>query len=104
MQFFRTARWIVATAILVAFLVMNWGDPVPVRFWPLEGENYMHLKWPIGFVAFAFFLIGFLPMWLLNRTNNWRLTRRISSLEQSIRITASAEPPAGENPQTKDET
>jgi len=102
MQFVRTALWIVATAILVAFMAMNW-DKSPVNLWPLENGNYIHFRWPVGFIALFFFILGFAPMWFLNRANLWRLNRRISALEHSIRITTNPESPAGENPETKDE-
>jgi lipopolysaccharide assembly protein A len=95
MQFLRTALWIVATAILVAFIAMNW-DKAPVNLWPLEDGDFIHYNWPVGFIALVFFLLGFGPMWFINRTNRWRLTRRITSLENSIRITAAVEAPAEE--------
>lgn len=87
MQVFRTIVWIVITAILVAFIAMNW-TRVPVNFWPLEGNNYVHFEWPVGIVALAFFLLGAVPMWLLLRTSRWRLNRRIHALENSIRATS----------------
>ncbi|MDG2002181.1 MAG: LapA family protein [Novosphingobium sp.] len=93
MQFIRTALWIVVTAILVAFVSMNW-DKAPVNLWPLEDNNYIHFQWPVGIIAILFFALGFGPMWFINRTNRWRLTRRITSLENSIRIAASTEAPA----------
>jgi lipopolysaccharide assembly protein A len=101
MQVFRTILWIIVTAVLVAFVAMNWTH-VPVNFWPLDNGNYAHFEWPVGIVAILFFLLGFMPMWLLNRAGRWRLKRRISSLENSVRAvsvprpagTASSEIPA----------
>jgi len=103
MQFLRTALWIAATAILVAFIAMNW-NKASVNLWPLEAGNYIHFQWPVGVIALIFFMLGFTPMWFLNRTNIWRLNRRIGALENSIRITAAAKPPADEDPETRDET
>ena len=34
MQFLRTALWVVLTALLVAFIAINW-DKAPVNLWPL---------------------------------------------------------------------
>ena len=92
MQVLRTALWIAVTAILVAFIAMNWAR-APVNLWPLEDGNYLHFQWPVGVIALVFFLFGFVPMWAVNRTNTWRLQRRIAALENSLRITAAAEPP-----------
>jgi lipopolysaccharide assembly protein A len=96
MQFLRTALWIAVTAILVAFIAMNW-TKAPVNLWPLEDGKYLHFQWPVGVIALVFFLLGFVPMWAVNRTSSWRLHRRISALEHSIRITAAADPPAEED-------
>jgi hypothetical protein len=92
MQIARTAVWIVITAVLVAFIAMNW-ERAPVNIWPLE-MGYLHFEWPVGVTALVFFLLGFGPMWLLRRADNWRMQRRISSLENSVRVAAVAPPPA----------
>jgi lipopolysaccharide assembly protein A len=103
MQYLRTVSWIVVTALLVAFISINW-DKAPVNLWPLEDSNYVHFRWPVGFIALIFFLLGFVPMWFINRTNTWRLNRRITALENSIRITASADQPSTETPPIEDKT
>lgn len=87
MKAIRTIMWIVLTAILVAFIAMNW-TKVPVNFWPLEDGNYIHFEWPIGFVAIFFFLLGTLPVWMYFRAVRWRLHRRIASLENAIRASS----------------
>ena len=87
MQVIRTVLWIALTAILVAFIAMNW-TKVPVNFWPLDDGNYVHFEWPVGVVALLFFLLGMLPVWLYLRAVRWRLTRRIASLENSIRASS----------------
>jgi len=86
----RTTVWIVVTAILVAFIAMNW-DRASVNIWPLE-TGYLHFEWPVGIIALIFFLLGLLPMYLLRRADRWRLNRRISSLENSVRATSVAPP------------
>jgi len=92
MQVIRTVVWIVTTAILVAFMAMNWND-APVNFWPLEGEeNYLHFEWPVGIIALVFFFLGALPIWLLHRARVWQLNRRIGGLENSVRAAAAVTP------------
>jgi hypothetical protein len=91
MQIVRTAVWIVITAILVAFIAMNW-ERAPVRIWPLDNGEYLHFEWPVGVIALIFFVLGLGPMWLLHRAGQWRLNRRISSLENSVRATAISPP------------
>ena len=83
MQVIRTIVWILITAVLVAFIAMNW-NPAPVNFWPLD-KGYLHLEWPVGLIALLFFLLGLLPMWLLSKARRWRLQRRIAALENSVR-------------------
>ena len=100
MQVIRTIVWIAITAILVAFIAMNW-TKVPVNFWPLDNGNYVHFEWPIGVVALLFFLLGVIPTWLYVRAVRWRLNRRIGSLENSLRASSmpsavpAAEPASG---------
>lgn len=91
MQFVRTAIWIVVTAVLVTFMAMNWVK-APVNIWPLANGNFIHFQWPVGLIALVFFLLGFVPMWLILRGTKWRLRRRIEALENSIRIAVAAEP------------
>ena len=86
MQIVRTVVWVLITAMLVAFMAMNW-DRAPVNFWPLE-DSYLRFEWPVGIIALFFFLLGLVPMWLLHRAGRWRLNRRISALENSVRATA----------------
>ena len=102
MRMIRTLIWIVITAVLVAFVAMNW-DKAPVNIWPADG-GYYHLEWPVGFIAIAFFLLGLLPMWLLARVGKWRLTRKISALETSVRaVTTPAAPPLATSTQLETE-
>lgn len=83
MQVIRTILWISLTAILVAFIAMNW-TKVSVNLWPLDGGNYVHFEWPVGIVALVFFLLGAAPTWLALRAGQWRLKRRIHSLENTL--------------------
>jgi uncharacterized integral membrane protein len=104
MQVIRTVLWIVITAILVAFIAMNW-TKVPVNFWPLDDGNYVHFEWPVGVVALLFFLLGMFPVWLYLRAVRWRLHRRIATLENSLRASSipSAPAPASDPPSDPEE-
>jgi uncharacterized integral membrane protein len=91
MQIIRTILWVIVTAMLVAFIAMNW-TKVPVNIWPLEDGNYLHFEWPVGIVALLFFALGALPMWVVHRAGRWRLKRRIHSLESTVQATAAPAP------------
>jgi putative membrane protein len=84
MQIVRTIFWIVVVALIAGFVGYNWGEKVPVKFWPLNDAPAV-LDWPVGFIALFFFLLGFGPTWLLARATRWRLQRRINSLEKAIK-------------------
>ena len=103
MQVMRTVVWALISAVLVAFIAMNWNEAA-VNLWPIEGESkYLHFEWPVGVIALIFFLLGFLPMWLLNRAQVWRLRRRIGSLENSLRAAATVSPVAQDAVPTADQ-
>jgi lipopolysaccharide assembly protein A len=87
MQIIRTVIWVVITAILVSFIAINW-TKVPVNFWPRLDGGYYYFTWPVGLVAILFFLLGMLPMWLLNKGTRWRLGRQISSLQDAANAAA----------------
>jgi uncharacterized integral membrane protein len=93
MQIVRTLAWVLVTALLVAFIAMNW-EQAPVNIWPLQ-EGYLYFEWPVGIIALVFFLLGLVPMWLVHRAGRWRWQRRVTALEHSVRLTAtpSATPP-----------
>jgi uncharacterized integral membrane protein len=95
-QVIRTLTWIVITVMLVAFIAMNW-ERAPVNIWPLE-SSYLYFQWPVGVIALVFFLLGLVPMWLIHRATRWRLERRVSSLEHSVRATSAAPPLASLSP------
>jgi uncharacterized integral membrane protein len=91
-QIIRTLIWIVITAVLVAFIAMNW-ERAPVHIWPLE-NTYLQFDWPVGIIALVFFLLGLVPMWLVHRAGRWRWQRRIAALENSVLATSTASAPA----------
>ena len=104
MQVMRTLIWALISAVLVAFIAMNWNEAA-VNLWPIDGESkYLHFEWPVGIIALVFFLFGFLPMWVFNRAQVWRMGRRINSLENSLRAAATVSPVAQEAVPTADRT
>ncbi|MBS0255672.1 MAG: LapA family protein [Proteobacteria bacterium] len=90
MQVLRTLVWVVLTALLVAFIAMNW-HMAEVHFWPM-GDGYLRFDWPVGFIALFFFALGFVPMWLRHKLHRWSANRRIATLETSLRAAAPAPP------------
>lgn len=86
MQPIRTIVWMLVSAILVAFISMNWAS-APVNLWPLD-TGYLHFNWPVGVIALVFLLLGLLPTWLLSKAGHWGLKRRIASLENALRASA----------------
>ncbi len=75
MQIVRTIVWVLLLFSLLAFSFFNW-KPVEVQIW---SNIVLETKLP-ALVVIAF-LLGLVPMWLIHRTNKWRLTRRVSALE-----------------------
>jgi putative membrane protein len=87
MQIIRTVVWVLVIIALALFSFNNW-NPVEVKLW--EG---IILETKLPALVMAAFLLGLLPMWLLAKAGKWRLTRRISALENSVRANAAPPPP-----------
>lgn len=106
MNVIRTALWILITALVVGFVVLNWGAPQQVKIWPGSNGDGILFDWPIGFMALIFFLAGFIPMWLYHRGVKWGLNRRIAALENAARVNAvvtPSVPAASQDPVVTDE-
>ena len=82
MQIVRTIVWVLLLVALLLFSAFNW-KPVEVKIW--EG---LILETKIPALVIVSFLIGLVPMWLLNRAQKFALKRRISSLETAARAAA----------------
>ncbi|HVR91242.1 MAG TPA: LapA family protein [Novosphingobium sp.] len=91
MQAIRTIIWVLLAVALAAFIAINW-NPVQVNLWPLQA-GYLYVNWPVGFIVLFSFGLGLLPMWLLHRAARWRLNRRISTLENTVKATTTPPPP-----------
>ena len=78
MQAIRTIVWVVIAIILTMFAVFN-AQPVTIVLWPGK-----YADMPLSLLIIFVFLLGFLPPFLLNLGNRWRLGRRINQQEQTI--------------------
>jgi uncharacterized integral membrane protein len=85
MQFLKTLFWVLVAVVVVLFASRNW-TPVTLNLWD---DIQADIKVPV--LLLIFFLIGFLPTWLLMRTRVWSYRRRLDALERSR---ASATPTA----------
>jgi putative membrane protein len=101
MQIVRTIVWVLLLVALLLFSAFNW-KPVEVKIW--EG---LILETKIPALVIVSFLIGLVPMWLLNRAQKFALSRKISSLETAARTAATtpvvAAPAPVERPVAKDD-
>jgi putative membrane protein len=88
MHIVRTIVWVLLAVWGLFFIGMNWGDPVPVVFWPVPIDNKLMVEQPVSLVAVIFFLLGLLPVWLYGRAQKWMFKRRIRSLENAARTAA----------------
>jgi uncharacterized integral membrane protein len=92
MRFLKTLIWVTIIIGLIVFAINNWG-PVSVRLW---GGLRLGTKLPA--LVIVSFLFGFLPLYLLHRTQVWRMKRRILTLEGNQRTSAFPPPPPASPP------
>ena len=78
MQTVRTIIWVVFAVLLTLFAVIN-SQRVEVAVWP----GYV-AELPLSILIVATFLIGFLPPYLVNKSNSWRLQRKIKQQDDTI--------------------
>ncbi|WP_017672265.1 LapA family protein [Blastomonas sp. AAP53] len=89
MQFLKTLVIIMLAVVFIVFAYNNW-QAVTVDLW---GGLQLVTKLPV--LLFLTFAGGFLPLWAYHRTANWRLKRRIATLESNqARTTTAAVAPA----------
>ena len=85
MQIVRTIIWVLILFAILTFSFFNW-DTVEVNLW----ENLV-LETKVPVLVIIAFLLGIIPMWLYHRSVKWSQSRRIRSLEASIKSTALAQ-------------
>jgi lipopolysaccharide assembly protein A len=76
MHFLKTLFWVLVAVVVVLFASRNW-TPVTLNLWD---DIQADIKIPV--LLLVFFLIGFLPTWLVMRTRLWTYRRRIDGLER----------------------
>jgi len=73
MQFVKTLLWVAVAVLAIFFAMANW-EPVSIRVWP----GLIHgVKLPV--LLLVFFLLGFLPTFLILRARVWSLKRRLEA-------------------------
>lgn len=78
MDFLKTFFWVIISALVVVVAINNW-TPVTLNLWSgLQAD----VKLPA--LLLVIFLIGFLPAMIYYRTKQWRLARRLDTLEREV--------------------
>jgi uncharacterized integral membrane protein len=73
MRFLTSLFWVVVAVLATTLAVENWRD-VTINLW---GDLQADIKIPVLFALW--FLIGFLPAYVLYRTKVWRLRRETAA-------------------------
>ena len=89
MRFLSTLFWVLLAVVVALFASRNWND-VTLNLW---GDIQADVKIPV--LLFIFFLLGFLPTWLIMRARIWSDGRRVEALER--RHATSVPEPVSEN-------
>ena len=76
MRFLKTLFWVLLAVIVVLFAARNWTD-LTLNLW---GDIQADIKIPL--LLLIFFLIGFVPTWLIMRAKLWADRRRLDGLER----------------------
>ena len=92
MRFLKTLIWVTIIIGLIVFATNNWA-PVSVSLW-----GGLRLDTKLSSLFIVAFLLGFLPLYLVHRTQIWRMKRRILTLEGNQRASALPPPPASPPP------
>ena len=90
MRFLTTVFWALVAVVAALFCYRNWFD-VTLSLW---GDIHADIKVPV--LLLAFFLVGFLPTWLIMRARLWTWRRRVEALERSRPSPPVASEPASE--------
>lgn len=88
MQFLKTLFWVVVAVAIVLFAANNW-TLVSVR---LFGGLRLDTKLPV--LVIGAFLLGFVPVYAVYRTQLWRWRRRVLMLEGQVTPPAASADPA----------
>lgn len=92
MKILRTILWVLLAFGFLIFAIYNW-QPVELMLW----QNLV-LETKVPVLAVAAFAAGFLPMWALHRSVIWSMSRRIRTLENSLKSAALSREREAERP------
>ena len=82
MQFLKILLWVVIAVLVTVLAGRNWHD-VTVNLW---GDIQADIKLPV--LLGLFFLVGFLPPYLLLRARRWQQRRRDEAIRRQQVIEA----------------
>jgi uncharacterized integral membrane protein len=85
MQFLKILLWVVIAVFVTVLAGRNWHD-VTVNLW---GDIQADIKLPV--LLLAFFLVGFMPPYILLRARRWQQRRR----DEALRRQQAIEPASG---------
>jgi uncharacterized integral membrane protein len=90
MRFLSTLFWVLLAVLVALFARGNWTD-VTLNLW---NDIIVVIKLPL--LVLLFFLIGWLPTWLIMRARVWGLNRRVEALDRQRVTGVAAEPVAAD--------
>jgi putative membrane protein len=77
MHFLKTLFWVLVAVVVTFFAYRNWA-PVTLNLW---GDIQVDIKIPL--LLLLFFLLGFVPTWLMMRARLWSYRRRLDAFERT---------------------
>jgi putative membrane protein len=86
MHFLKTLFWLLVAVVVALFAARNWSD-VTLHLW---GNIEADVKIPL--LLLVFFLLGFVPTWLIMRARLWSNRRRLEALERRSSPATASEP------------
>jgi lipopolysaccharide assembly protein A len=92
MRVLTLAFYVLVGALLAWFAARNW-EFVTLRLW---GDFELIIRLPV--LIFASFLIGVLPLGVLQNVSRWRLGRKVRRLEKALADTPTNAPPTAAAP------
>lgn len=78
MQAIRTGLWVALAVLLALFAMANWST-VTINLW-----GTLQLQTKLAALVILAFLLGFVPMVVVNRAQRWRYRRRLANAERRI--------------------
>lgn len=78
MNALRTIIWVAIAVAIAIFSSANW-IPVEVTVWP---GRVLATKLPV--LIISAFLLGSLPLWIVARTANWNMRRKLDASERQL--------------------